>query len=94
MKSLLERVRKKYGNINTAVHASGILRDVKQHGNTAEDMRTSFGFKAAGSLYLHQHTAELDGIWHFVLFSSISAMFVNPGQDDYTASNSYLNFLV
>ena len=92
--SLLKQVRKKHGNINTVVHASGVLHDGWMQNMTVEDTRASFGAKAAGAWYLHQHTAELDDIRHFVLFSSIAAMFGNPGQANYAASNTYLDSLV
>ena len=94
VKSLLKRVCEKHGNINTVVHASGVLHDGWIQNMTVEDMRASFGAKAAGSWYLHRHTAELDDIRHFVLFSSTAAMFGNPGQANYAASNSYLDSLV
>ena len=93
VKSLLERVHKKHGNINTVVHASGALHDDWLHNMTAEEVRSLFGAKAAGAWYLHQHTMDSGDIWHFVLFSSIAAMFGNPGQANYAASNSYLDSL-
>jgi len=92
--SLLERVSKTHGSINTIVHGSGALHDAWLHNMTAEDVRSSFGPKAAGAWYLHQHTADSDDIRHFVMFSSIAAMFGNPGQSNYAASNSYLDSLV
>ena len=93
VQSLLDRVREKHGSINTIVHASGALHDGLLHNMTPEAVRSSFGPKAAGAWYLHEHTA-LDDIQHFVLFSSIAAMFGNPGQANYSASNSYLDSLV
>jgi hypothetical protein len=60
---------------------------------TPEAVRSSFGPKAAGAWYLHEHTAS-DDIQHFVMFSSIAAMIGNPGQANYSASNSYLDSLV
>ena len=92
--SLLERVRKRHGNINTVIHASGILHDSLLHNMTADEVRSSFGVKAAGAWYLHENTAAFDYLCHFIVFSSTAAMFGNPGQAKYSASNSYLDSLV
>ena len=93
VKSLLERVQEKHGDINTIIHGSGALQDGWLRSMTTHEVRSSFGAKAAGAWYLHQHTANNE-IRHFVLFSSIAAIFGNPGQANYLASNSYLDSLV
>ena len=41
---------------------------------------------------MHTHTTS-DDVRHFVMFSSIAALFGNPGQANYSASNSYLDSL-
>ena len=46
---LLKRVREKHGNINTVVHASGVLCAGWMHNMTIEDIRASFGATAAGA---------------------------------------------
>lgn len=58
-----------------------------------ESVRKSFGPKAAGAWYLHKHSME-DDIRHFVVYSSVAAVFGNIGQTNYAASNSYLDALV
>ena len=59
---------------------------------TPEKIRLSFGPKAAGASYLHENSPT-DNIKHFITFSSVSALFGNPGQTNYAASNSYLDAL-
>jgi epothilone polyketide synthase D len=93
VQSLLARVHKMHGNINTVIHASGLLNDSLLQNMTPEKVRSSFGAKAAGAWYLHQNTSA-DDIRHFVVFSSIAALLGNPGQTNYSASNSYLDSLV
>ncbi|KAL9188495.1 LOW QUALITY PROTEIN: hypothetical protein ACHAXT_006873 [Thalassiosira profunda] len=90
--ALLQRVREEHGGINTIVHASGALHDGFLQNMTPEAVRSSFGPKAAGAWYLHKHAAS-DDVRHFVLYSSIAAMLGNPGQANYSASNSYLDSL-
>ena len=90
--TLIETIRERYGCINTLVHASGVLHDCRLHDMESDSVRKSFGPKAAGVWYLHRHTNK-DEKRHFVMFSSVAAMFVNPGQANYSASNSYLDCL-
>jgi NADP-dependent 3-hydroxy acid dehydrogenase YdfG len=92
VQSLLERVRVRHGEINTIVHASGVLHDSLLPNMTAEKVRSSFGAKAAGAWHLHEGTSS-DDIRRFIMFSSIAALFGNPGQTNYSASNSYLDSL-
>ena len=93
VQSLLKRVRENHGTINTIVHASGVLDDSLLQSMTMEAVGSSFGPKAAGAWYLHKHTV-MDEVRHFIAFSSIAALFGNPGQANYSASNSYLDSLV
>ena len=70
-----------------------MLHDGLLQNMTAEAVQLSFGPKAAGAWYLHQHSA-MDDICHFVVFLSIAALFGSLGQTNYSASNSYLDSLV
>ena len=90
---LLEIICEKHGEINTIVHASGVLDDKLMLNLDNESVRRSFGPKAAGAWYLHKHSME-DEIRHFVVYSSVTATFGNVGQTNYAASNSYLDALV
>ena len=48
-----------------------------------------------GAWFLHKHTVEKDKeLRAFVLYSSVSALFGNPGQANYSAANAYLDELV
>ena len=56
-------------------------------------MGPSFGLKAAGAWCLHRHSMEGE-IRHFVVYSSVSAVFGNVSQTNYATLNSYLDALV
>ena len=73
-------------------HLAGVLDDRSLTDLSPESMTRVFAPKAQGALNLHRATAgcELD---HFVLFSSISSIFGNPGQINYSAANAFLDSL-
>lgn len=91
--SLLQRVRENFGEINTVIHASGVLCDALLLKQSAETFVKVFHPKAIGAWYLHKHTL-VDTIRNFVVYSSIMALTGNVGQMNYSAANSYLDSLV
>eukprot|EP00959_Pyramimonas_sp_CCMP1952_P301064 6299248-Pyramimonas_sp.AAC.2 len=50
--------------------------------------------KAEGAWILHNNTASVETVEHFVVMSSTSAALGNPGQANYAAANSFLDGLV
>ena len=73
-------------------HLAGVLDDRTFTDMSAESLARVFAPKASGALYLHRASAECE-LDHFVLFSSISSTFGNPGQINYSAANSFLDGL-
>ena len=73
-------------------HLAGTLDDRLLADTTTESVARVFAPKAAGALNLHEATAG-HALDHFVLFSSASATFGNPGQVNYSAANAYLDGL-
>ena len=73
-------------------HLAGTLDDCLLADLTAESIARVFAPKARGALHLHNATAGL-ALDHFVLVSSTSSTFGNPGQINYSAANAYLDGL-
>ena len=59
---------------------------------TPERMRTVLGPKAHGAWLLHEATREMK-LDCFVMFSSVSSIFGNPAQGNYSAANAFLDSL-
>ena len=73
-------------------HLAAILDDHPLADVTPESVAATFAPKAGGAWHLHQATAGLP-LDHFVLLSSIAAVFGNAGQSVYAAANAYLDGL-
>ncbi len=73
-------------------HLAGTLDDCLLGDLTADSVAEVFAPKAHGALHLHNATAGL-ALDHFVLVSSTSATFGNPGQINYSAANAFLDGL-
>ena len=73
-------------------HLAGILDDCFLADLSAESVARVFAPKAQGALNLHRATAGL-ALDHFVMVSSTSSTFGNPGQINYSAANAYLDGL-
>ena len=73
-------------------HLAGILDDRLLADLSPESVAQVFAPKAQGALNLHRATAGL-ALDHFVMVSSTSSTFGNPGQINYSAANAYLDGL-
>ena len=73
-------------------HLAGTLDDCLLADLSAESIARVFAPKAEGALNLHSATAGL-ALDHFVMVSSLSSAFGNPGQINYSAANAYLDGL-
>ncbi len=74
------------------VHAAAVIEDGLIRNLSKEQIRRVFAPKILGAHYLHEMTLgkELD---FFILFSSATTLFGNPGQGNYVAANSCLEAL-
>jgi acyl transferase domain-containing protein len=79
-----------FGSLNGVLHAAGTLRDGFIVKKTDDDFRAVLAPKVAGTLYLDDATGDLP-LDFFVLFSSLSGSFGNPGQADYATANAFLD---
>ena len=73
-------------------HLAGALDDCLLADMTPESIARVFAPKAHGALHLHNATAGLP-LDHFVMVSSLSSAFGNPGQINYGAANAYMDGL-
>ncbi len=73
-------------------HLAGALDDCLLADLSADSVARVFAPKARGALNLHRATAGL-ALDHFVMVSSTSSTFGNPGQINYSAANAYLDGL-
>ncbi len=73
-------------------HLAGVLDDRLLAELSPESVAQVFAPKAQGALNLHRATADL-ALDHFVMVSSTSSTFGNPGQINYSAANAYLDGL-
>ena len=73
-------------------HLAGTLDDCLLADLSADSVARVFAPKAGGALNLHRATADL-ALDHFVMVSSTSSTFGNPGQINYSAANAYLDGL-
>jgi NADPH:quinone reductase-like Zn-dependent oxidoreductase/acyl carrier protein/SAM-dependent methyltransferase len=73
-------------------HLAMVIDDAPLASLTPERMRTVLGPKAHGAWLLHEATREME-LDCFVMFSSVSSIFGNPAQGNYSAANAFLDSL-
>ncbi|KAA0911383.1 type I polyketide synthase [Pusillimonas sp. ANT_WB101] len=74
------------------VHAATVIDDGLVRGMTPEQIQRVLEPKMMGALHLHTLTLDLP-LDFFVLYSSATTVFGNPGQSNYVAANSWLEAL-
>lgn len=74
------------------VHAATVIDDSLIHNLNAQRFERVLGAKALGAQYLDELTRELS-LDFFVLFSSATTLFGNPGQGNYVAANHWVEAL-
>ena len=74
------------------VHAAVVIEDGLVRNTNAEQIRNVLAPKVLGAQYLHRMTRHMK-MEFFVLFSSATTLFGNPGQANYVAANACLEAL-
>ncbi len=74
------------------VHAAVVIEDGLVRNTNAEQIRNVLAPKILGAQYLHRMTRHMK-MEFFILFSSATTLFGNPGQANYVAANAYLESL-
>ncbi len=75
------------------VHAATVINDGLIRNMDADQIHSVLAPKVLGAQYLHEMTSD-KALDFFVLFSSATTLFGNPGQANYVAANAYLDALV
>lgn len=88
--ALIARILARHGALHGVIHSAGILKDGLLRTKTWDDFAQVFAVKADGARNLDEATGTLP-LDFFVLFSSISSLFGNVGQTDYSAGNRFLD---
>ncbi len=74
------------------VHAAVVIEDGLIRNTSAEQIAKVFAPKILGAQHLHRMTRHMK-MDFFVMFSSATTLFGNPGQASYVAANAYLEAL-
>ncbi len=89
---LLDEVERTLPPLRGIVHAAMVIDDGLIRDLDAERIRRVLAPKALGAQYLHDLTRHLP-LDFFVLYSSATTLFGNPGQGSYVAANTALEAL-
>lgn len=92
VETAVEHLRAGGPPLRGVVHAAAVIEDALIRDTSREQLHRVLAPKIAGALHLHQATldCELD---FFLLYSSATTLFGNPGQGAYVAANMALEAL-
>jgi myxalamid-type polyketide synthase MxaE and MxaD len=89
LKRFLDRfAAEAWPRIRGVMHVAGVVEDQLLRDASLSSFEHVLRPKVDGALSLHRCIPELD---HFVLFSSVVALFPQPGAASYAAANAYLD---
>jgi acyl transferase domain-containing protein/acyl carrier protein len=89
---LLAEVRAGAVPLKGIFHLAMVIDDAPMGALTRERMRSVIAPKALGAWMLHEGTRDMK-LDCFVMFSSVSSIFGNPAQSNYSAANAFLDSL-
>jgi acyl transferase domain-containing protein/NAD(P)H-dependent flavin oxidoreductase YrpB (nitropropane dioxygenase family)/NAD(P)-dependent dehydrogenase (short-subunit alcohol dehydrogenase family) len=89
--ALVDGVYQRHGRLDGIVHGAGVLADRLLVDKTTEGFARVWGTKVDGARALA--AAAREGLGFLVLFGSVSGVFGNRGQVDYSAANDALDTL-
>jgi phthiocerol/phenolphthiocerol synthesis type-I polyketide synthase C len=92
LSAVLERVSREHPPLRGIVHAATVIDDALVRDMNSAQIRRVLAPKVLGALYLHELTRALP-LDFFVLYSSATTLFGNPGQGNYIAANAALEAL-
>ncbi len=90
MQALSRWITQTHGPLNGVIHAAGVVRDRSVFFKQRAEIDAVMLPKVAGALLLDEATRHCD-LDLFILFSSVTGVFGNPGQSDYAAGNGFLS---
>ncbi len=89
---LLEEVQVEMPPLRGILHAAAVISDALGRNISTSQISDTFAPKVAGALNLHHLTQNLP-IEYFILYSSATTLFGNPGQASYVAANAAIEGL-
>ncbi|MDR3569718.1 MAG: type I polyketide synthase [Syntrophobacteraceae bacterium] len=89
MSSLFARIEAELPPLKGIVHAAAVIEDGLVKNSSPEQIRRVLAPKVLGARYLHEMSQNV-ALDFFVLFSSATTLFGNPGQAAYVAANTWL----
>ena len=89
---LLAEVKASMPPLKGIIHAAAVIEDSLIRNVTAEQLHRVLAPKVLGAQFLHVLTRDM-ALDFFVLFSSATTLFGNPGQGSYVAANAALESL-
>ncbi len=92
LRELLAEVAEKFPPLRGIVHAATVIDDALIRDMDTEQIRCVLAPKILGADYLDRMTQNIP-LEFFILFSSATTLFGNPGQANYVAANSWLESL-
>lgn len=92
VKGLISELRAAKTPLKGIFHLAMVIDDAPLSALTAERLRTVMAPKAHAAWLLHENTQDL-ALDCFVMFSSVSSIFGNPAQGNYSAANAFLDSL-
>jgi acyl transferase domain-containing protein/NADPH:quinone reductase-like Zn-dependent oxidoreductase/acyl carrier protein len=92
LSALLAEIGSTMPPLRGIVHAAMVIDDGLIRSLTADRLRSVLAPKVLGARHLDELTRELE-LDFFVLYSSATTLFGNPGQANYVAANGYLEAL-
>ncbi|MFD4836747.1 SDR family NAD(P)-dependent oxidoreductase [Achromobacter sp. NPDC058515] len=92
VEALLARARAAFPPLRGVVHAAAVIEDGLAAGASADRIARVLAPKMQGAAVLHELTRD-DPLDLFVLFSSATTLFGNPGQSAYVAANAWMESL-
>jgi len=90
--ALFKDIEKNMPPLRGIVHAATVINDGLVRNMDAEQIRSVLAPKVMGASFLHDLTKEMP-LDFFVMFSSATTLFGNPGQSNYVAANTSLEAL-
>ncbi len=92
LEKLLTSCKSELPPIRGIIHAATTIEDGLIRNQTRQQLRSGMAAKLLGAQNLHELTAMLD-LDLFILLSSATTLFGNPGQSSYVAANHWLEAL-
>ncbi|MFV0474043.1 MAG: SDR family NAD(P)-dependent oxidoreductase, partial [Pikeienuella sp.] len=93
LNALMAEIREEGTPLRGVIHSAMVLDDALFESQDAARLAAVMRPKIAGAAALDRATRE-EALDHFIVYSSVTTLFGNPGQTAYVAANAYLESLM